>query len=92
MGIVKVAVSGLPMLYEESGVTYVFKVEHDPEDHNYCHCEIRLYKNGHRLTKDELGKAKALKKHYRDALYKTATLFLRPEVATGHISGPSAAN
>jgi hypothetical protein len=87
MGIVQMSVAGVPDDYGENGASYQFVVEHDPMNHNYCHCEIRVYKNGRRLTKEELKKAKGAKKHYRDGVYKAAKTILRPEVATAGNSG-----
>lgn len=83
MGILRLPVSGIPGSFQEGNASIAFVVEHDPEEHNYCHCEIRVYRNGHRLTKDELKKAKLVKKFYRNEMFKAVKLLLHAEVSTG---------
>jgi hypothetical protein len=83
MGLVRMQAADVPRDYEERGNTYQFVLEHDPLDHNYHHCEIRIYRNGHRLSKNELRKATAAKKHYRHEMSLAAKMILSPAIATG---------
>ena len=81
MGIVQREIATLPREFVYQGDVYTFVLEHDPLEHNYQHCEIRIYRNGNRLTKNELKKAKAAKLYYRHEMASRATLLLLPEVA-----------
>lgn len=80
-GIVAIKVSDIPEEFMDGEQRYSFLVQHDPEDHNYQHCEIRVFGQRGRLDKSTI--AKAVKLYYRFEIAKAARLLLRPEVATG---------
>lgn len=84
MGIVKITRADVPVDFVEAGRTYRFALEHDPLDHNYQHCEIRVYLDGRKLQKTDLekGAGKKAKLHYRTVLARNARILLEPEVAT----------
>lgn len=97
MGVVRILASDVPSSCEHGGWEFSFRVEHDPIEHNYHHCEIRLYRNGDRLTKNEAGQLKkreksalkVAKKFYRDWIYKlyrkkAIGFALKPEVGTNN--------
>ena len=65
--------------FEYDGQRYDFVVQHDPCEHNYQHCEIRVFNQLGHVTKDV---NKAVKKYYRYKVAEAATLLLRPETAT----------
>lgn len=54
---------------------YTFTVEHAPEEHNYSHCELRVYKN---LKRARDG-SKTVKRRYREELAKHLRLEISPE-------------
>ena len=39
----------IPEPTTENGHSYAFRVEHDPEENNYQHCEIRIFRDGYRV-------------------------------------------
>lgn len=82
MGIV--AALTVPDDYVEGSVTYHFALEHDPLEYNYHHCEIRVYRDGQRLSDADLSKGpgKKAKKHYRIRLAEHCRIILLPEVGT----------
>ena len=52
-GIVELDRTAFPIQILNFGTTvYTADVEHDPQDHNYQHCEIRIYANGSRVSLD----------------------------------------
>ena len=83
-GVVCVPVSGIP---EPLDGRFEFRVEHDPDDHNYCHCEVRVFDDDVRVVRAgnkwsvSKGQATAIKKYYRVAM-AGASILLWPEVAT----------
>jgi hypothetical protein len=80
MGVVSFAADVIPseILTEDKSLAYNFRVEHDPMEHNYYHCEVRIYIAGQRLTEEQAdaltgsgkSKLKQVKKKYRDHLRK----------------------
>lgn len=56
------------------GSLYEFTVEHDPEEANYSHSELRAYKNGERKNKG----SRKVEKVYRAALAKKLSLVVPP--------------
>jgi hypothetical protein len=82
MGIVQIRMNGLLPPTRLDGKRYSFSVEHDPLDHNYQHCEIRVYQEGLRLTDKKSAGIKIVKKYYRVKVAKKAVLVLHPEIAT----------
>jgi len=78
MGIVAVSVASLPRAPTHLGGNYEFRVEHAPLDHNYQHCEVRLYQDGNRLLKAN----KAIKKYYREVLVDRVSICLEAEVSS----------
>lgn len=77
---------GIPSRCEFSGIQYRFVVEHDPLEHNYCHCEVRIYENAKRLSRSDIDGLKAngkkIKKHYRNEMFYEAKVILAAEVST----------
>lgn len=84
MGIVAVRVKNLPKRTIYNGKSYLFRLEHDPTDHNYHHCELRMYLNGSRVRRSgnlfRGASEKAVKKYYREILADRARLLLHSEV------------
>lgn len=80
-GILKLPASSVPSPITESGQLYSFAVKHDPEEHNFHHCEIRVYRNGQR-ARDNKSTTKIVKKYYRTKIAEHVKILLRPEVAT----------
>lgn len=56
---------------------YSFRVEHDPEEHNYHHCEIRVFEDGVRIQ--DRKPPTIVKKFYRDWLSDRGRVILKPE-------------
>lgn len=72
MGILTFQATAVPTPFQSDTSTtrFDFVLEHDPLDHNYHHCEIRVYSSGRRFaeataTKSEKTEWKAAKKYYR---------------------------
>jgi hypothetical protein len=80
MGVVTIAVNQIPSGCAENKKQYLFSVEHDPLDHNYQHCEIRWYEDGHRIPSKINGKDVKLptgvKKYYREEIANRAIVYL----------------
>lgn len=73
-----------PLTFQQS--EYTFKCEHDPLEHNYQHCEIRVYRDGARLTGSDWKaverKLKVVKKYYRQIMADVVERALEAEVGT----------
>jgi hypothetical protein len=66
-----------PFKITDGSVRYDFRVEHVPEDFNYCHSEIHVYKDGERFN----GRIKAnavMKEEYRMAIYDSIEVIKHP--------------
>jgi hypothetical protein len=58
---------------------HYYKVEHDPEEYNYAHTEIRVYKDGVRVKKSsQIGEL--AKKEFRQIISDRAFVLLNPTV------------
>ena len=95
MGVVTAASQVFSVATVQNGVTFEFRVEHDLLEHNYCHCELRVHRDGERLPKsqaDDLKLAekktwKAAQKWFRTEMGKAVRkrkirILLRSEVGT----------
>lgn len=78
-GIAQFKVSDVPAKLASSGdIKYDFKVEHDPEEDNYSHSEVRSYKNGIHTRKIEVNKN--VKKIFRQILSEKIVINKQPTV------------
>jgi hypothetical protein len=59
-------------------IQYHFQVEHEPEDFNYCHSEIRVYKNGIRFNNRIKGNVE-MKTEYRMELFEKIRVIKDPD-------------
>lgn len=95
MGVVRAPAPVFAVSIEQDGVLFEFHVEHDPLDHNYGHCELRVCRNGSRLPRAQADKLKsaekkawkAAEKWFRTEMRKAVRkreirIVLRPEVGT----------
>jgi len=103
-GVVQLRAADVTLETSQNGVLFSFRVDHDPLEHNYGHCELRVYRNGVRLQKLDADGLKyadkvpwtAAKKWFRTEVAKVARnrefrLVLRPEVSTkGAAHAPTA--
>ena len=86
-GIVELQRDAFPLAFAIGKINYTARVEHDPKEHNYQHCEIRIYANGVRV---QLEDAKRLDQRdyeklvttYRAMLAKRIQLTLWPNRCT----------
>lgn len=76
-GVIRFQTRHFSMRRSIGGRDFEFRVEHDPLEFNYGHCELRVYQDGTRL--DE-GNAKALKGAEKSA-WTEAKKWFRTEVA-----------
>jgi hypothetical protein len=82
-GVAKILVSDIPAPMETVGgrpnqaMTYSFTVAHDPEEDNYGHSELRVFKNGQRES-DKRRISDNVKKRYRTMIALKAGLVVRP--------------
>jgi hypothetical protein len=53
-GIVRVAAPDLSMQMVADGKVFTLRIEPDPLDHNYHHCELHLFRDGQRLSAREV--------------------------------------
>lgn len=80
-GVAKISVKDLPKKQEiqhnpkAAKITFVFKVEHDPESDNYGHSEIRVYKNN---ILDRDNRTRGVKKIYRTDLSFKSKIAIKP--------------
>jgi hypothetical protein len=94
-GVVRASAAVFAVSIEQGTVLFEFRVEHDPLEHNYGHCELRVYRNGKRLPKDHADKLrstekkawKAAEKWFRTEMGKAVRkriirIVLRPEIGT----------
>jgi hypothetical protein len=89
-GVLEVPIVAVPPPTIIEGTEFSFQVEHDPEDHNYGHCEIRMYRDGKRISKNEADAEKKdakhrirmAKKYYRAAFVGKTILRIVPDVST----------
>jgi len=76
-GVVEFLVSDIPTpLQSEGGVEYAFRPEHDPEDGNYAHSEVRTFKGKTRHQKSNL--PQGIKKEFRESLVQRMVLIHDP--------------
>jgi hypothetical protein len=79
-GVARVYVRDIPTEMKSSGsISYQFTVEHDPQEENYAHSELRVYKNGQR-EKDKKKINEQIKKAYRTKLALSARVITKPLV------------
>ena len=84
-GVASILVSDLPPDDQTTGgagsrgITYSFSAEHDPEEDNYSHTELRVYKNGQRERKSKKINSQ-VKKRYRTNLALQTRIVVRPLV------------
>lgn len=79
-GVASVRVEDLPPQSQSAGgVTFQVTVEHDPLDDNYGHCELRVYKDGHRECDSKKVNSK-VKKEYQVKLARRTRVIVRPLV------------
>lgn len=86
-GIVELDRSVFPIAFHVGKTKYTAEVEHDPKEHNYQHCEIRIYTNGTRVSSNA---AKTLDQReyeklisaYRAVIAKSISLHLWPNRCT----------
>jgi hypothetical protein len=86
-GIVELRRDAFPFKFPIGGVEYTADVEHDPEAHNYQHCEVRIYAGGTRLSLDEAQRLnqrqyEQLVSAYRAVISKRISLVLWPNPCT----------
>jgi len=77
-GVARIHVRDIPTEAKSSGgVAYQFAVEHDPQEDNYAHSELRVYKNGQR---EQGGKRinQQIKKEFRTRLALSARVIVKP--------------
>lgn len=67
----------LPSIEQDGEVICTFRVEHDPTEHNYAHSEIRVYREGQRITKKKVI-SKERRKQYRLAIMDRAAIVCEP--------------
>lgn len=79
-GVAVIRVCDIPPASETSaGVSYAFTAEHDPDDDNYGHTELRVYKNGQRESnKKKINET--IKKEYRTNLALRSAVTVQPLV------------
>lgn len=70
----------LPAFENPEGRKHEYWVEHDPLEHNYHHCEIRIYCDSKCLPDKK--STKFIKKFYRVQIARISTVILAPEVGT----------
>ena len=84
-GVARILVSDLPPDEQTTGgagsrgMTYSFSAEHDPEEDNYSHTELRVYKNGQRERKSKKINSQ-VKTAYRTKLALRTRIVIRPLV------------
>lgn len=83
-GIVELKREEFPMTFPVGDLVYEARVEHDPKDHNYQHCEIRIYENGEHVTRESLDQIAydKLVAAYRAIIRKRVRLILWPNRCT----------
>jgi hypothetical protein len=77
MGILSFRACDLPQAYALNSSAFTFCVDHDPEDFNYQHCEIRVFDGPSRMKQKP---AKLVRKHYREWIAERAWLVLHSEI------------
>lgn len=82
LGVVKFAVGDVPAKMERNGSTLCeFRVEHDPQEKNYSHSELRVYKDGNRIRLADKNKiSKQDRTNYRLEIMKAAVVVFEPLV------------
>jgi hypothetical protein len=80
LGILRFAVAAVPRSIERDGNTICeFRIEHDPQERNYSHTELRVYKNGSRISPAQKNKvSKQDRKNYRLEIMKSAEVICEP--------------
>ena len=78
-GIVGFQVKDVPSrVFSGGGAQFEFRVDHDPEENNYSHSEVRTYKNGRFDPK--LKVARTVKKEFRQRLSDRAIVLKTPKL------------
>jgi hypothetical protein len=67
-----------PFKMTDGNVSYDFRVEHDPKDINYCHSEIRVYKDGTRINRQIKGNLE-MKTNYRMEIFEKIRVLKDPD-------------
>jgi hypothetical protein len=79
-GVARIFVRDVPPETTSSGrVPFRFTIEHDPEEDNYSHSELRVYKNNQR-ERDKNKINQQVKKEYRTKLALAARVLVRPYI------------
>jgi hypothetical protein len=80
MGIVKFTVGTARWEHQPkaSPIKYEMRVEHNPDDHNYSHSEVKTYKDGKYDNGADI--SKTIKKAYRARLARGAEIVRRPSI------------
>jgi hypothetical protein len=77
-GVASFRVADLPGdMQSPGGVSFRFTVEHDPNEDNYSHSELRVYKNGQR-ERDKRRINDTIKKAYRTKLALSTRVIVTP--------------
>lgn len=66
-----------PSMTTDGNVCYQFNVEHAPDDSNYAHSELRVYKENKRETESSKVN-KRIKKKYRTILAQKTRVIIQP--------------
>lgn len=80
LGVIKFAVGAVPETIERDGkVVCEFRVEHDPQENNYAHTELRVYRDGTRIGLADKNKiSKQDRTNYRLEIMKSAVIVIEP--------------
>lgn len=78
MGIVKFTVGTATWEHKPDQVKYEMRVEHNPDEHNYSHSEVKTYKNG--VYDSGVKINNTIKKEYRARLARGAEIVRRPSI------------
>jgi hypothetical protein len=77
-GVIYFLVQDIPEQRQYMGhITYRITVEHVPERRNYCHSEIRLYRDGNQVLRDD-DLEREFSLLWREFLLTVAKIALRP--------------
>ncbi|MDQ2731986.1 MAG: hypothetical protein M3Y56_10030 [Armatimonadota bacterium] len=84
-GVFSFGVHDIPASYSSDKDThYEWKPEHDPQDDNFAHTEVRTYKNGLFTRGLNIG-SKVVKKYFRELLQDRSRIDIAPGEAIGDI-------
>jgi hypothetical protein len=70
-----------PYKITSGGVRYDFRIDHVPEDLNYCHSEIRVYRDGERFNSRIKGNSE-MKAEYRMEIFEKVEVLKHPNNTT----------